>query len=150
MIDTWRLAHWRENSGELFCETIERPDLIPQHRMTLADTETVRTQIAAVFRSNTQAYWIEKFANVDCCVAPVLTLAESMDNEQLRSRGMFVVAEHPTEGALPQFAFPIKFSEFEFSLNRPAPLHGEHSKEILTELGYTGEQIAHLEAVGVI
>ncbi len=144
------LGAFEKKFWQTFCETIERPDLIAKHRITLTETEAVRAQIAAVFRSNTQAYWIEKFANVDCCVAPVLTLAESMNNEQLRARGMLIVADHPTEGIVPQFAFPLKFSEFEFSLDRPAPLHGEHSKEILTEVGYTEEQIARLEAAGII
>ncbi len=54
------------------------------------------------------------------------------------ARALFIVAEHPTAGAVPQFAFPLKFSEFTFTVDRPAPAHGEHSKEILAELEEAG------------
>ena len=51
---------------------------------------------------------------------------------------------------MPQFAFPVKFSDFAFTIERHAPMHGEHTREILTESGYSDQQIAELEAAGVI
>ncbi len=135
---------------QTFCETIERPDLIAKHWVTGAEANEVRNEITAIFRSNTQAYWTRRFADADCCVGPVLTLAECEENEQLRARKIFVMSEHPTEGSVSQFAFPIKFGEFEFTIDRPAPLHGEHSKEILAEAGYGDDRIAELETAGII
>lgn len=133
-----------------FCEAVERPDLIPKHWVTGKEADAIRAEVAAIFGSNTQAYWIKRFTDVDCCVAPVLTLAEAMENEQLQARKIFIMTEHPTEGSVPQFAFPIKLSEFEFTIDRPAPMHGEHSKEILAEAGYSDDRIAELEAAGII
>ena len=133
-----------------FCESVKRPDLIDKHWVHGAEADAVREEVAAIFRADTQAHWVERFADVDCCVAPVLTLSQCMRNEQLRARQMFVVDEHPTEGDVPQLAFPVKFSEFAFSIEHPAPGHGEHSREILAEAGYSEQSITELEAAGVI
>jgi alpha-methylacyl-CoA racemase len=135
---------------QTFCETIDRTDLIPHHWVSGSEAERVRAELASIFRSQTQAHWIKSFADVDCCVAPVLTLTEAMNNEQLKARGMFVLSDDPVRGAVPQLAFPLKFSEFRFTIERPAPKHGEHSREILAEAGYRADAIAQLEAAGVI
>jgi crotonobetainyl-CoA:carnitine CoA-transferase CaiB-like acyl-CoA transferase len=135
---------------QAFCDEVARPDLMTRHWVSGEEADAVRAEVAAIFRSNSQSYWVNRFSDIDCCVAPVLTLAESMANEQLQAREMFIVAKHPTEGAVPQFAFPLKFSEFTFTIDRPAPGHGEHSKEILAELGYSDAKIAELEEAGII
>jgi crotonobetainyl-CoA:carnitine CoA-transferase CaiB-like acyl-CoA transferase len=64
-------------------------------------------------------------------------------------RGMFVAAdEERTRGE--QLAFPLRMSDFRFEVQRPAPDHGEHSREILSELGYDEEHIGGLAKQGVI
>ena len=63
---------------------------------------------------------------------------------------MFVQAPKPQGGFITQFAFPIKFSDFEFHIERAAPARGEHSAVILRELDYSEEKIANLEAEEVI
>jgi len=63
----------------------------------------------------------------------------------VRSRGMVVA-----HGGLTQFAPPVKFSEFEFAISRPAPEPGEHTDEILREAGYDKVQIDTLRGSGVI
>ncbi len=133
-----------------FCETVNRADLIDKHWVDEAVADRVRAEVATIFASKTQAHWTELFADIDCCVTPVLTLDESIENPQLRAREMFVVAEHPLEGSVPQFAFPVKFSDFVFTIERHAPMHGEHTRELLTESGYSAQQIDDLEAAGVI
>ncbi len=135
---------------QVFCATLGRPDLAARHWVSGEQADAVRKELAAIFRSQPQAYWIERFADVDCCLTPVLTMAESRRDPQLTARRMFVTGEHPQEGMVPQLALPLKFSEFEFSIDRPAPGHGEHSREILAEAGYGKAQIAQLEAQGVI
>ncbi len=114
-------------------------------RLDESERAEVHADVAAILRSNTQDHWTKTFADVDCCVAPVLTLTESMENEQLQARKMFV-----TQDDVPQFAFPLKLSDFEFTVERPPPNHGEHSREILGEAGYDDEKLVAPEAAGVI
>ncbi|MBI2313497.1 MAG: CoA transferase [Betaproteobacteria bacterium] len=135
---------------ELLCETLGRPDLKPFHRVEGDEAKWVKEELEVIFGAQPRAHWEEKFAAVDCCVTPVLTLEESLDNEQLQARGMVLRHAHPVDGELTQFALPLKFSEFEFSIERPAPMPGEHSCEILREAGFSDPEIGALEKAGVI
>ncbi len=135
---------------DLCCQTLSRPDLKEQHLITGDQAKAVRQELALIFKSRDQARWIEIFAAIDCCVGPVLTLDEAMHNEQFKAREMFVSCHLPRHGTTPQLAFPVKFSEFEFAIERQAPQAGEHSHQILTEIGYGPANIARLRDQGVI
>ena len=135
---------------EICCATLGRPDLADQHLVYGEQADRVRMELAAIFKAQTQAHWTHLFEAADCCVTPVLTIAEAMANEHFKARRMFVTADHPVDGPVTQFAFPVKLSEFEFTLERQAPLAGEHSEEILTEAGFSATRIAQLRTGGVI
>jgi crotonobetainyl-CoA:carnitine CoA-transferase CaiB-like acyl-CoA transferase len=75
----------------------------------------------------------------------VLALEESLEDAQIRARGMVV-----REGDVLQLAPPLKMSDYEFSVERPAPAPGEHSEQILREAGYADAAIGKLRAAGVI
>lgn len=109
------------------------------------DAQWGKVQTSAIFAAQTQAYWVEKFRGEDCCVSPVLTLEESFEDPHIRARGM-VVRENGTL----QFTPPWKISEYEFSVERPAPEAGQHTEEILREAGYASADISRLRSAGVI
>ncbi|MEE4376958.1 MAG: CaiB/BaiF CoA-transferase family protein [Candidatus Competibacteraceae bacterium] len=134
----------------LCCQTLGRPELAEQHWVFGEEAEMIRAELAAIFKTQPQTYWTDLFEGVDCCVTPVLTLTESVINDQIAARNMFVNSDHSLDGSLTQFAFPIKFSEFEFSIEREAPRVGEHSEEILIQAGFSAERISALRETGVI
>jgi crotonobetainyl-CoA:carnitine CoA-transferase CaiB-like acyl-CoA transferase len=144
------VAALEEKFWTLCCTTLDRPDLAERYGVFDTEAEVVRNEVAAVFRTRTQSEWVQRFKEVDCCVTPVLTLAETMHNEQIQARNMVVTAEHPVDGSITQFAFPVKFSDFEFSIDRHAPAPGEHSEEILAQAGFHAERIGKLRADGII
>jgi crotonobetainyl-CoA:carnitine CoA-transferase CaiB-like acyl-CoA transferase len=74
-----------------------------------------------------------------------LTVEEALENEQLRARGAAIVKD-----GLTQPAPPVKFSEFEFAIARPAPGSGEHTDEVLREAGFRDAEIAALRRDAVI
>ena len=135
---------------DAFCAGINRPDLLGRGETWGDDGRALRSELVDIFKSKDQGYWIDFAERIDCCMAPVLTLRESMDNEQLQARGMFVTNKHPTDGDVTQFAFPVKFSDFEFSIDRPAPGHGEHTDEVLESLGYDSGEIERLRQMEVV
>ena len=110
----------------------------------------MRADLQALFKMRSLADWVEKLEKVDCCASPVRTLEEAMQNEPFVAHRLFVETERRTSGRLTQFALPIKMSDFEFSIDRPAPHRGEHSIDILTALGYSEERLAQLKEKGVI
>ena len=130
---------------ELLCDTLGRPDLKPFHLAFGAKGEKARAALSAVFASQPQSHWVAKFADIDCCVTPVLTINEALGNDQLQARGMVVEAD-----GIPQFAPPYKLSDYEFSIDRNAPAPGQHSEDILREAGFDADAIDHLRQRGII
>ncbi len=130
---------------ETLCDILGCPELKGKHIVYGEEAGPVKERLAAIFASRAQREWAELFARADCCVSPILTVDEALANEQLRARGMSVVEE-----GLRQFASPVKFSEFEFSIERPAPGSGEHTDEILREAGYGDAEIEALRKSGAI
>ncbi|MGC2519275.1 MAG: CaiB/BaiF CoA-transferase family protein [Burkholderiales bacterium] len=131
---------------ETLCEALGCPELKSKHIVYGEEAAPVKARLAAIFATRTQEEWARELSHLDCCVSPVLTMDDALANEQLRARGMVV------EGAdgLPQLALPVKFSEFDFAVERPAPTAGEHTQEILREAGYSKAEIEALAQAKVI
>jgi crotonobetainyl-CoA:carnitine CoA-transferase CaiB-like acyl-CoA transferase len=128
------------------CDVLGRPDLKACHwEVGQKPKEWGKAQMREIFAAQPLAYWVEKFAQEDCCVTPVLRLEESQDDPQLRARGMFV-----RDGGALQFAPPLRMSEYEFGVERPAPAAGEHTEEILREAGCTPAEITTLRDARVV
>lgn len=130
---------------ETLCDTLGCPELKERHLVYGAEANAVKQRLSAVFAERDQSEWAQILSGLDCCASPILTVDEAIGNEQLRARGMSFV-----ENGLTQLAPPLKFSEFEFAVERPAPGPGEHSVEVLREAGYAEAEIESLRNAGVI
>jgi len=130
---------------QTLCTAIERPDLIPLGLARGKEGARVKAELAAIFASQPQSHWTQKFDKLDCCVTPVLRMEESLSDAQLTARGMVVEAE-----GLRQFTPPYKLSEYEFTVDHAAPASGAHTEEILQAAGYSAEQIAAFKNSAVI
>ncbi|MFO1281273.1 MAG: CaiB/BaiF CoA-transferase family protein [Burkholderiales bacterium] len=122
------------------CEVVERPDLVPGGLATGDEGARVRRELEGLFATRPLSEWLAAFAGVDACVAPVATLAEALDDPQFLARGMVVTA---ADGAR-SFAPPWAISAHPFSVERPAPAQGEHTREVLEEAGLSGAAIGAL------
>lgn len=84
---------------------------------------------------------MEIFREVDACVEPVLTLAESLVEPQVKAREMVVDVPIPEGGMVRQIAMPIKFSATEPEYKAIGAKAGLHNREVLKELGYQDDEI---------
>jgi crotonobetainyl-CoA:carnitine CoA-transferase CaiB-like acyl-CoA transferase len=123
-----------------FCEGVERPDLI--EKQFEAPGSAAWEEVAAVFRARTRAEWKAFNDERDCCIEPVLDLDEALDSELVRERGMVVEMEQPELGTIRQLGSPVKLSRTAADPTRPAPAFGEHTEEVLREVGYSDEEVA--------
>ena len=111
-----------------FCSAIDRPDLIARGWDTGPKREQSVAAVAEVIAARTLDEWMAIFADVDACVAPVLTLRESLAHPNAQARGM--VIEVSGGGATTtQYALPIRMTDFDFAVRLPPPLLGEHDAE---------------------
>jgi len=84
-------------------------------------------------------------------VAPILQIDEALEDTHVKARGTIVEVEHRTAGKVRMPGFPLKMSATPGTIRLAAPLLGEHTVEVLSEmLGYTDEQIQELRKAGAI
>lgn len=130
---------------DLFCDTLGQPRWKARHGATGAEARAMRAELETLFASQPQSYWTEKFARVDCCVTPVLTVAEALAHPHFQARGMGFQADGIT-----QYGPPVRLSDMPAEPVRPAPAPGEHGQAILAEFGVTAEEWQRLQNLGVV
>jgi alpha-methylacyl-CoA racemase len=129
-----------------FCDGIDRPDLV--EKQFEAPGSEAWAEVAAVFRTRSRAEWTAFNDERDCCIEPVLDLDEALDSELVRARGMVTAIEQPELGTVRQLGNPVKLSRTPADPTGPAPAFGEHTDEVLAEVGYSPEEIATMKESG--
>jgi alpha-methylacyl-CoA racemase len=129
-----------------FCQGVDRPDLV-EKQFEKPGSEAHR-QIAEVFKTKTRAEWKAFNDEHDAMIEPILDLDEALESELVREREMVVSYEQPGMGEVKQLGFPIKLSRTPASIERPAPALGEHTADVLSDAGYSAEEIQALEESG--
>ncbi len=132
------------------CRALGREDLIPHQYATGSQGEEVVSQLEKIFLAKTRDEWVKYLEGFEICHGPVNDFRETFSDPQVLHREMVLEVDHPTEGRIKQVGFPIKFSETPGHIRLPSPGYGEHTKEVLQELGYTEGKIEALAKSGVI
>lgn len=126
-------------------EALGRPDLVDLCRLPPGSgQEPVRAFLRETIRQQPLAYWETFLAPIDVCWAPIRTLKEAFDTEQVRARNMLHVVQQRGFGGgeVSLLGLPIRFQEEPGQMNPEIPQQGEHTQAILSELGISEEEIA--------
>jgi formyl-CoA transferase len=107
-------------------------------------------QLTPIFRGGRRDDWLRRLTEMDVPAAPINTLDEVFADPQVKSYGFPVEVEHPKMGKMKLIGNAVDMSRTPPSIDRPPPMLGEHTDEILTALGYDGQAIADLRAKGAI
>jgi crotonobetainyl-CoA:carnitine CoA-transferase CaiB-like acyl-CoA transferase len=101
----------------------------------LAHREILIPELESIFQTQPSAHWQSLLEAADIPVAPVQTVAEVLDSAQARALGIVREVVHPTAGRIRLVGSPLRFDGALPPIHRPPPLLGQHTEEILAELG---------------
>ncbi|MDP9068941.1 MAG: CoA transferase [Actinomycetota bacterium] len=134
------------------CDAIERPDLRDDAFAAGDRRNVVIAELEGLFSTKTRAQWVEHFGGRDVCVAPVNGFGEALADPQARARAMAFEADVPGAPGWTHVGDPLKFSGSarKTSLRLPPPRMGEHTDEVLRELGRDVAAIEALRGEGAI
>jgi crotonobetainyl-CoA:carnitine CoA-transferase CaiB-like acyl-CoA transferase len=106
--------------------------------------------IEAALATRGSEAWAEELSRVGIPAGPINGIDAALAHPQVRAREMVLTTEHPTAGTLRMTGSPIKLSDYTTTVRRPPPTLGQHTDEVLGELGYTAADIAAMREAGVI
>jgi crotonobetainyl-CoA:carnitine CoA-transferase CaiB-like acyl-CoA transferase len=95
----------------------------------------VRSEVAQAVQAHPLAHWAQLLDCADCCVTPVLKLDEAQQLPHFQDRGMWVQVQTAQGETMTQLAMPVQMSGYTFAVHSPAPLQGQHTREVLTQAG---------------
>ena len=145
------------NDGQFarFCAVASRTELAADPRFA-RNADRVRNRavlvpmLAEIMRRRCKSDWLESLEAAKVPCGPINDLAEVFADPQVQARGMTVTSPHPLADDLRLVASPMKLSKTPVQYRRPPPLLGEHTDEVLKEMGLTAEDVASLRASGVV
>lgn len=135
---------------ENLCRALGREDLIPYQFTTGNEKEKVASQLKQIFLTKTKEEWFQLLSSKDIPITPVHELDEVFSDPQILHRRMVVEVDHPKLGKVKQVGIGIKFSETPGEIRSTAPLPGQHTEEILVDLGYSKDAIDSMKGTGAI
>jgi alpha-methylacyl-CoA racemase len=133
-----------------FCRGVAREDLL-DHAFDPPGSEAHRA-VCEVFAARTRAQWEEFASEHDCCLEPVLGLDEALSGELVAAREMVVELDQPgAEGPVRLLGAPFRLSRTPADpVRAPGPGLGEHTRQVLAEVGYPPEEIEALLESGAV
>lgn len=121
---------WRE-----FCSRIDREELVDEHMSSdIAVREALESELRQVFRTRPRSEWRDEFTDTEVPFGVVNTPKETLSDPHITSRGL--VQTGPDGRSVPHPVFPVKTAEGLEDELFECPEHGEHTDEVLEELGY--------------
>jgi CoA:oxalate CoA-transferase len=138
-----------------WCETVGREDLIHDARFL---TNAARTQnwpelekeMSEVLSKRTGREWLQVFEDAGIPCSEINDIEKVVQHPQVAAREMVIYQDHPNAGRVLMPGIPIKLSKTPGSIETPAPSLGEHSHLILSELGYTEDEIVQFKVNRII
>ena len=136
-------------------EVVGLPDLAEDPRfLENADRMQNVNELAALlgerFKTRPTAEWLRLLEEGGVPAGPVASIGDMLEFPQTLARDMVVEVEHSKLGPVRTIGFPVKFSDTPVSVERGAPLLGEHTREVLDELGYSDDEIEALIRSGAV
>ena len=144
-----------QSNWERIVKVIGRPELAADPRFLtngdrMRNLAALTPLIAERLRARPSADWVREFEAAGVPVGPVNTIGQMLADPQVAAREMVVEVDHAKAGRVKALGLPIKFSETPGAVTRGAPTFGQHTREVLSGLGYSDADIDRLARAGAV
>lgn len=133
-----------------FAKCLGLPELVDDKRFSpyenrLANRDELETIVCQIMRENSTHYWLDRLTEFDVPNAPILSIAETLDQPHVQAQGLIETVKHPDIGDLKMVRGPILFDGAGPAASSPPPLLGADTTEVLmSELGLDSDAIDDL------
>lgn len=145
------------NAGQWkrFCAALDDPAMETDPRFATNQSRLIhhadfKARVEAILATRTTAEWTERLEAASIAAGPVYEFDQVFDDPHVHHLGLVVERDQPGAGRLRMLGFPAAASPAPATRERPAPLLGQHTTEVLRELGLAAEAIERLAAAGII
>jgi crotonobetainyl-CoA:carnitine CoA-transferase CaiB-like acyl-CoA transferase len=133
------------------CDLLGAPEVafderFVNNRQRVAHRHELGEVLGALFAPVDATAFSERCNEAGVPVAPVLEIDQVFEHPQVAARDMLIEFEHATVGPMKQVGFPIKLGSTPAAVRYPPPLHGQHTAEVLAEIGLTLADVAPVDA----
>ena len=136
-------------------EVIEAPELIGDQRFKenadrMNHLDELTEVLQPYFRRRTSADWLIRFEKAGLPAGPIYNMKDVLGNEQTQARNMLTEVPHRSLGSVKTIGAPVKFSRTPAGIRRGAPVLGQHTREILAEIGFSADEVEQMEREGIV
>jgi crotonobetainyl-CoA:carnitine CoA-transferase CaiB-like acyl-CoA transferase len=143
-------ANWLRLLDVLEATELAEDPRFADNAARMANLPALVETLTPYFETHTTAEWLERLEAAGVPAGPVLSIREMHEDPQAIARGVVTRVEHSRLGPVDTLGLPITLSETPGGVTRGAPLYGEHTREVLAEVGYGAEEIEALIAAGAV
>jgi len=138
-----------QSNWERFANAIERSDLVTRNEFKdnasrLVNRESLERELELTLTTKNSSEWLEVLEKSGVPAGPILNISEVWNDPQVEARNMKVTLDHPTAGKITNIGLAAKLYSTPGRITKPAPLLGEHTREILVDAGYSKKNIKDL------
>ena len=141
-------ANWERMVKVMGAEELARDPRYKDNKARMRHLPALLEELNPCFKQQTSAEWLAQFEAAGVPAGPVLSIREMLHHPQTLARSMVPTVQHPVAGEVQTIGLPVKFSETPGKVARPSPLFGQHTREVLAELGYGPAEIDDFIAIG--
>jgi len=139
-----------ERLWERFCQALEIAETIGKDPRFAANPDRLAHRaelvqmLGQIFCQRDAEYWLERLRAADIPCGPINEVDEILNDPQIQARGMIVELQHPVVGLVRSLGNPVHLSDTPVDYRLPPPMLGQHTRQVLEQLGYSANDIERL------